>query len=188
VSKSTASLQAGKLNKPAKPHAAFPLFAHNNGLWAKKVKGKLHYFGKWSGDPNGERALNLWLDRKDDLLAGRTPRENKAAGEPALRELVNAYLTVKKDALDGGEITPRTFGEYFATCERVIEAFGKTRLLSDIAPDDFRRLRASLAKTRGPVALGNEMTRVKMLFRFAFIDGIVVPQVGPSCLAHRQRH
>jgi hypothetical protein len=39
------------MNKPQKPNAAFPLFAHNNGQWAKKIKGSLHYFGPWS-DPD----------------------------------------------------------------------------------------------------------------------------------------
>ncbi len=41
---------------------------------AKKVKGKLVYFGKVSDDPKGILALEKWLNEKDDLLAGRTPR------------------------------------------------------------------------------------------------------------------
>ena len=57
--------------KPAKPHPDFPLFAHRNGSWAKNVLGKLRYFGGWN-DPDA--ALQKWVDEKDDLLAGRTPR------------------------------------------------------------------------------------------------------------------
>lgn len=57
-----------------KPRPDFPLFPHETGRWAKKVRGKLNYFGKTTDDPKGEAALLKWLDEKDDLLAGRKPR------------------------------------------------------------------------------------------------------------------
>lgn len=55
--------------RPSKPWADFPLFPHATGRWAKKVRGKLRYFGKVAGDPHGEKALDLWLAQKDALLA-----------------------------------------------------------------------------------------------------------------------
>lgn len=44
--------------KPPKPTPDFPLFAHKNGQWAKKVGGRLVYFGPWA-DPAG--ALKRFL-------------------------------------------------------------------------------------------------------------------------------
>jgi hypothetical protein len=66
-----------KPKKPTKPHPDFPLFPHANGRWAKKVRGKFVYFGKCTDDAKGQAALDLWLDQKDDLLAGRIPREKR---------------------------------------------------------------------------------------------------------------
>ena len=87
-------------DKPPKPHPDFPLFAHAAGVWAKKIRGKLHYFGPWS-DPDG--ALQRYLDQKDDLLAGRTPRA-KSDGL-TIRDLINRFLTSKQHLWDAGEIT-----------------------------------------------------------------------------------
>jgi hypothetical protein len=68
---STAPPAPGKPSKPAKPYPDFPLFAHAAGVWAKKIRGMLHYFGPWD-DPDG--ALAKFLEQKDAPHAGRKPR------------------------------------------------------------------------------------------------------------------
>src|SRR5437763_17221739 len=85
--------------KPAKPYPDFPLFAHAAGVWAKKIRGKMHYFGPWD-DPDG--ALAKYLEQKDALHAGRKPRSD--AGGLTIKDLANAFLNAKAAARDGGEL------------------------------------------------------------------------------------
>ena len=79
--------------KPQKPYPDFPLFAHATRRWAKKIKGRFVFFGPWD-DPEG--ALQRYLDQKDDLHAGRSPRPSTYKDGLTLRELANRFLTAKK--------------------------------------------------------------------------------------------
>jgi len=150
--------------KPRKPHKDFPLFPHASGQWAKKIRGRLHYFGPWE-DSNA--ALDKYLAQKDDLLAGRIPRVTTEDG-CTVRELVNKFLASKEQLVESGELTKRSFDDYYRECEKTITVLGRHRMVEDLTPDDFERLRAELAKTLGPVALGNAVNRVRSLFKYAY--------------------
>ena len=75
--------------KPKKPRIDFPLFPHARGYWAKKVRGKLLYFGKVADDPKGEAALQKWAD--DEL------RSLNAQIEFVLRRLLREEGRLKED-------------------------------------------------------------------------------------------
>ena len=156
----------GKHAKAKKPHKDFPLFPHATRRWAKKIRGKLVYFGSTINDPNGEAALSRWLEQKDDLIAGRAPR---VQGDGlTIRDLCNRFLTEKQDLVNTGELSPRTFRDYKDTCGIIVAAFGKTRLVSDLTTDDFRGLRKAITKTRGHVSVGNTIQGIRSVFKFAY--------------------
>lgn len=190
--KSNRSLRSRKSSseRPKKPYADFPLSPHASGAWQKKIRGKIHYFGRWGRVINGKltridgdgwkEALEIYKAQADDLHAGRTPRAK--AGELTVKELCNRFLTAKLRQLESSEITARTFAEYRRTTDRLITAFGSTRVVDDLAADDFEKLRADIAKQWGPVRLGNEVQRVRTVFKYGFESGLLEKPVrhGPQ--------
>jgi integrase len=87
--------------------------------------------------------------------------------------LVNHFLTAKEQSRDAGDIKPITFRDYFAMSKTVVDAFGKDRLVDDLASDDFQALRARLAKRLGPHALSREVQQVRTLFKFGLDAGLL---------------
>jgi integrase len=168
---------AGHPDRPKKPYPDFPLFPHATRRWAKKIRGKLHYFGPWD-DPDG--ALKKYQEQRDDLHAGLTPRVQ--ADGFTVRDLLNAFMTAKQMKRDSGELSERAFKDYLDTCKRIGAAFGLTRLVMDLRPTDFDRLRATMAQRWGPVRLGNVVQRVRCVFRWAHESELIDKPVrfGPE--------
>jgi integrase len=170
--------------KPAKPYPDFPLFPHATKRWAKKIRGKFHYFGPWS-DPDG--ALQKYLDQRDDLHAGRTPR---VRGDGlTVRDLLNRFLTGKRRLADNAEISERTFLNYKRTSTVVIGCFGTSRFVDDLAAEDFGQLRSDLSTRLGHVALGVEIQQVRILFKWAYDMRLIKAPVpfGPEFKAPNKR-
>lgn len=82
MTKSTLSAKRRKAaSKPAKPYQGFPRFPHDSGRRAKKVRGKLVYFGRWATVEAGKltevddvrasalAAAELYNKQRDDLQA-----------------------------------------------------------------------------------------------------------------------
>jgi integrase len=105
------------------------------------------------------------------LLAGRTPRANREG--LTVEDLCDHFLNSKRPLVTSGEIASRTFDEYHATCKRLLGAFTNTRLVDDLRPDDFDKLRVDIAKQWGPVRLGNEIQKVRSVFKFGFEAALI---------------
>ena len=131
-----------KSSRPSKPHPDFPLFPHGCGQWAKKIKGRVVYFGSWK-DP--QAALERWLKERDYLLAGQTPPDTESVS-PTLRDLCNHFLSSKERRVQSGELTKRAFHDYFEMCERILTILGKDTQLSQLSPSHFDRLRSELQR------------------------------------------
>ena len=151
--------------KPRKPYEGFPLTAHRNGQWCKKIRGKVFYFGPVA---DWQAALATYQEQREDLHAGRTPRARHDC--LTLGEAMDRFLSVKKLAQEAGEIRDRTYNEYEATCVRIAESLGASRWLDDIDETDLAKLRADFSKgkkgTRRPGTVKGDVTRARMVFLY----------------------
>ena len=164
-----------------KPRADFPLTVHRGGgQWCKKIKGRIHYFGKLD-DP--ETAEKIYNSKIESIKSGTKPRAIEViTGRVDVGFACNAFLHAKKKKLESGDISERTWKELKDTCEFVLKVLKRERLVSDLRADDFDELRRKMAKRFGPVRLGNEVYRVRSVFKYALKAKLISEEVeyGPE--------
>lgn len=148
-----------------KPRPDFPLYKHATGQWAKRVRGKVHYFGS---DPNA--ALEKWTKQKDDLLAGRVPVDGTGL---TVGKLCNLFLASKWKLVESRELKAASYHDYNLITDRIAKVFGETRLVASLGPADFEKLRADFATTHTVFSLCADITRSRVVFKFAYDAGLI---------------
>jgi integrase len=146
-------------------------------VWAKKIRGQMHYFGPWS-DPDG--ALKKYLAEKDALHAGRKPREESVGA--TVKDAVNGFLNSKKELVESGELSPRTMTDYEEAALLLAAHVGKTRVLTDLDQEDFASLRSKMSKRWGPHRVGKTIQCIRCLLKHAYEAGLVAAPIrlGPG--------
>lgn len=167
--------------RPAKPSPDFPLFPHASGKWAKKIKGKLVYFGRWD-DPAGALAAYQALSAPPcDTVSQAQPARQVARGTPLI-DVLNAFLESKSNQVQAGELARKSLTEYIATCKWFLSIVGSTRTVESLTPADFDKYRLAVAKKRNIVGVGNEVTRVKVALNWVHKKRLISQAVhfGPD--------
>ena len=90
-----------------------------------------------------------------------------------VRDLVNRFLTVKEAMRDSGELSGRSFRDYFKACGKLVEHFGRERLVEDIRVEDFDAYRSALYTGRGLHAIGTQVTLCRMIFNFGYDNELI---------------
>lgn len=151
-----------------------PLFLHATGQWAKKIAGKMRYFGK-----DKEEALRRFASERDLILAGV---EIDRKGPATVRDMANLFLTAKQQEVGEGVIGQRHFDALHGVCKRIVREFGPATRLTDIGPSEFLKLRTRLARGRSLPSLSREIRCVRSIFKFAEdTDLLTTPiKMGPG--------
>jgi integrase len=137
-------------------------------VWAKKIRGKLHYFGPWE-DPAG--ALARYEAEKEALHSGITPRPDPEA--VTVKDVANAFLNHKQALVKAGELAPVTFEKYLDAVTELLAQVGKGRLAADLGPDDFAAVRARMSAKWGPYRLGDCVQHIRSAFKYAYEVGLL---------------
>ncbi len=162
-------------HQSAKPYKTYPLTAHPSGRWCKKIRGRIIFFGKIipkDGGASAQAALDKYLRERDYHETGRVPPPDPK-DVLTLAGLCNAFLTHQRNKMHSGELTSRTFGENYRTCEKMLAHFRKSRAADDVRQPDFAAYRVQLAQGCGPVTLGGEIQRVRSVFKYGFEAGLL---------------
>ena len=168
-----------KQTKPKKPYPSFPLTAHNNGQWCKKIRGKIHFFGVWD-DP--QAALNSYLQVAEDLHAGRQPSTSSLSSDDlTVKNVCNHFLTYQLQKVENTEITSRCFEDYRRIAQNFAQSVGPNRLVCDLGPTDFQQYRHKLArhglsrkgKGLGVHALIRTITVVRSILKYAYETDLI---------------
>lgn len=180
MTNSSKPLIKGKPTVPPKPYAAYPLFAHQSGRWAKKVKQKIRFYGRWGRVVGGKMTP---LEDQDKAAADALAEFNRcwpfhsqskdapAVGSEAgvtLLELVNKFIETKKERMENGELSVHSYEGYYRLCRLLLDHFGKTQRIDVLSPDDFQGLRNAMAKGCSLVTLRNRVNITRVLFKYAY--------------------
>jgi integrase len=143
----------------------------------------LYYFGRWGrvrdgkleklpGDDWWKPALKEFKERIDDIQAGRSERPKSAGDRLLVKELVDAFRLYKAERLEQGDIGQLTYNAYVVTCDLLYAQFGQQRV-SQLTPQDFRKLRTTMVKRWGPVRLSNEIVTVRSIFKWGLTEKLL---------------
>lgn len=124
---------------PPKPFPKFPLFPHRNGQWAKKIAGRLDYFGPWRWPDQAAYQLSWraaekkYNDWREAIARGQLFVANPRA--ITLEELCDLYLAPQHARAERNEIKPRYFSEVRRIVTRFRNDVGRHRAVAEVEAD-----------------------------------------------------
>lgn len=155
--------------KPKKPRKDFPLFAHANGSWVKKIKGKQVSFGPWGkGKTKAEQARLAKAAEKKYKERVRAADAGREPDDARLGDVLDRFVADQRSRLETDQLSKSRFNALRLTCLKLAELLGRQRKVADITPDDFTQLNVAFRKNEAaPKTYGEHIINTKRLFEYA---------------------
>ena len=117
----------------------FPLTRHPTGQYCKKIKGKIHYFGR-----DKKKALEKYLDQAAYLHGGQKPATTGASGTTSINELCDLYLRYQHSKVLAGDLTPRHYSDQTRGLCQLVSFLGEGRKIRNISTLDLQSYKRRL--------------------------------------------
>jgi integrase len=165
------------------PHGQFvQLRAHMGaGQWYKTVGGKPVYFGVLRDPDAALRKYTAWLQN-----ASIRPSQQRVDGSKlTLRAAFTHFLNARHTHVEAGELSASQYSKYRRAVILTTKTLGRDRLVADLLPADFDRLRQAIPGT--PRTVSNVIRDIRTAFKWVDDFYRVRPIYGQSFKRPSQR-
>ena len=117
----------------------FPLTLHRTGQYCKKIKGKVHYFGR-----DKQQALQKYLDQATYLHGCQDSTQTEANGHMTLKKLCDLYLQYQHSKVTAGSLTPKHYNDQISSLGKLMVFLGQDRKVESISTLDLQNYKRKL--------------------------------------------
>jgi integrase len=167
----------------------FLLTLHSTGQYCKKIKGKMHYFGK-----DKKQALERYLEQAAFLHNGKAKMLKTTNGSMTLKSLCNIYLQYQQSRVTSAEITVRHYADQISCLRKFVSFIGQHRKIDEISTLDLQNYKRRLKRVYNSAHRINlNISIMKTMFHWAkkndMLDYIPnIDAISSAKIIHKQRH
>ena len=167
----------------------FPLTLHSTGQYCKKIKGKIHYFGK-----DKKQALERYLEQAAFLHNGKAKMFKTTNGSMTLKSLCNIYLQYQQSRVTSAEITVRHYADQISCLRKFMSFIGQHHKINEISTLDLQNYKRRLKRAYNSAHRINlNISIMKTMFHWAkkndMLDYIPnIDAISSAKIIHKQRH
>jgi integrase len=167
----------------------FPLTLHSTGQYCKKIKGKMHYFGK-----DRRQALERYLEQAAFLHNGKAKMLSTTNGNMTLKSLCKIYLQHQQAKAASAEITVRHYADQSSCLRKFMSFIGQHRRINEISTLDLQNYRRKLKRAYNSAHRTNlSISIMKTMFHWARKNDVLdhipnIDAVSSVKIIHKQRH
>src|SRR5690606_4050584 len=131
-------------------------------------------------DDGWQAAEELYNRQREDLHAGRKPRDND--DRLTVADLCNSYLAAGEVRVANAELRQTSWEDSLRTAKLFAAFIGKTRAVDSLRVLDFEEFRGDLVKRFNVTTVAGHIARIKAMLKWAYdVELIDAPiRTGPN--------